>query len=647
MAPHRFRLGLAAALLTGTWIVACGGDDTPGGIDPGVDGGSDNARESGAGDEDTTDSGRNDSGPKDAGSDTKEPKDAGPDVWGLPPGTILDLVATAESHVSAKLTWTSPPGTTAQYEIRYAATPITTEAEFLAATVATTAAPPTPLPTGTQQTATVTGLTPETTYHFVVRVKNAQDADADGAYGPLSNDAVVTTSGRARLLVSEIAPSNTAAQGGDFIELVVTKAGSIAGLKVVAHAEQPAIHTFAALDVAVGDRIVMHASGLPGPSGFAQEDETRNKTSSTAANASAGAYDVYMAMADLPKRAAITILDGDDIMDPNIYMDAVPYATREAPIVAPAPGADADQTEFNAAFFQTLYASVFGGIWPLSAADPLNDYQTTCSFYADIVNASGNESLACGGFPGWVIPGWSLQRNGVVDTNTPADFVSAPQTRGAANAPYCGAETAKLVVSEVNPRAGLVELNVVQGGRLRAFELRTNPQDQTGAGAGANLVTLPDVCGATGDVVVVHLGTNATPNETTAKNQHLHATYPAYYDGAWDFVTSSTLTFASSVVVAIRNPASVFVDAAAFSDRTTATTGDYVASLRYAQEKGLWLPADCGGALCGGGTTPTAREVAASWSSLDATTGTSVKRTGVAVPSQASLWSSGASSFGQ
>jgi len=651
MAPHGFRLALGAALLTGTVIVACGGDDDdPGGFDDpdaAVDSG--NPREAGPDDPDATED-SSDSGQKDAKSDARDtadedsgPKDAGLDVMGLPPGTIIDLTGAAESHVSAKLTWTSPPGNTPGYEIRYAATPITTEAEYLAATVATPAEPVAVLPTGSRQTAIVIGLTPETTYHFVVRVKEpgaagdaGGDADADvgadaGASGPLSNDAMVTTSGRARLLISEIAPANTTAEGDDFVELVATKAGSVAGL-MVSMGYQQVLHTFAPLDVAVGDRIVIHASGLdPAPTNFAQEDETKDKTSSTASNASAGAYDVYSAVKDMPAYVgAITIRDGAG------FQDLVPYAYGDPAIDGP--NYTLARVEWTFAWQQNEWAF---------SKHPFNQLNAICLFTPEVVNSSGDTPPQCGLYPGFLLPGSSIQRNGMVDTNWKDDFVVAPQTRGTENAPYCAADTAKLVIREVNPRANLVELSVLQGGRLRAFDLRTNPQDQTGPGAGTNLLTLPDVCAATGDTIVVHLGTDATPNETTAKDQHEKATYASYYDNAWDFVTPNTLTFASSVVVALRNPANVFVDVVAFSDQTTATTGDYVASLRYVQGKGLWLPADCGGADCGNSTEPTAREVAASWAGLDTTSGTSVERTGNDVPSQASAWSVGTASFGQ
>jgi hypothetical protein len=630
MALSRFSLGLGVVLLAGVSIVACADDttDDPDGVDPGADaasaGDSSSTHDGGSNDDATTsDAGTKDSGSKDAGSDAQdsgaEDADAAPPD--LPPGVIIDLAGTAESHVSVNLTWTSPVGVTSEYDVRYAATPITTEADFLAATVVV---PPAPLPPGTKQTANVPGLTPETTYHFVVRAK-----DGGGVYEALSNDVAVTTSGRATLLISEIAFMNTAPDGDNFVELVATKAGSVAGLDIRPHFDGAPFRTLAPLDVAVGDRIVVHASGMPGPANFAQEDETKSKASSTATNASPGAYDVYSDFTAIDPSGAITIMDGD------AYMDAVAYSGRSS---------TEDDSTVHLAY--DAFLAKAGGAWTLSMSYD-DDDATICNICAELANGSGNDSPTCGGWPGFITSGMSLQRNGVVDTNTAADFFGAPQTRGTENAMFCSQETAKVAVSEVNPRAGLLELNVLQGGRLRGFSLRTNPATEVGAASGSELLALPDVCAATGDVVVVHLGTNATPTESTAKDQHLHAMYPSYYDTAWDFVTLSTLTFASSVVLAVRNPASLFTDAAAFSDQTTATTGDYVASLRYLQENSLWLPADCGGQLCGGATVPTSRAVAADWSLVDATSSTSAKRNDAAFPSQASFWSTGASSFGE
>lgn len=623
MAIHRFGVGLGAALLACMALVACGddsNDDGAGDADASTPGDTTDTQDAGAKDGSSgQDAAKQDSGTKDSGTDGDADADAKPPE--LPPGEIQDLAAKSKSHVSVLLTWTSPKGVTTEYDVRMSSSAITSEAEFLAATALT---PPGPLGEGQQQTMTVTELTPETTYHFAVRAK-----DDGGVLHDVSNDAVATTSGRAQVLVSEFATANTAVEGGNFVELVATKAGSVSGLQVTAQYDGALLYTLGDLDVTVGDRIVVNLTGLPGPTNFVQEDETGDKTSSKAANNSQGAFDVYSSATALPLAGAIAVMDGAD------YMDAVAFANRMDP--------DNDD-KINLIY--SAYLPELQGQWTMSR--PFDDPdQTRCQVMFDTVNTSGNSSPDCGGWPGFVAPGMSVQRNGLVDTNSYADFFSAPQTRGAENATYCPPETASASISEINPRAGLVELNVKTGGRLRGFTLRTNAQAEVGTGSGTELYSLPDVCASTGDVVVLHLGTTTTPTETTAKNQHLHATYAAYYDTAWDFPVTGTLTYASAVTLSVRNPANAFIDAAAFSDQATATTGDYVASLRWLQGANLWLPLNCGGALCGNATVPTARQVAIDWSAVDTTTSTSAKRVTVGFPSQASAWSVGAASFGQ
>jgi len=605
------------------WILACAANDDAPGLDPGIDAGgwldSDATADSGPNDDDAMpDSGRPDSAAEDSGRRA----DAGPQPPNLPPGVVIDLAGSAGAQ-SVTLTWTSPAGVTKAYELRRSATPITTAAEFDAAEAVTPSPPINVLVPGTQQTWTISDLTPETTYHFALRVN-----DGAGKPGPISNDVEVKTLARAALLISEVAPANTSVEGGDFVELVATKAGSVDGLAVYMNLKDPPIYTFDSVDVAVGDRIVIHASGSSFPAGFAQEDKAKNQQSSTSAYASPDAFDVYSKTGDLSPNGAISIRQGET------YIDAVPYSTRVDVKV----GAGFD------ALFDAYFAWAYGA-WVFEG-DVNALFEDGCGASLQIANATGREpSPECGGYAGFIVPGWSLQRNGIVDTNTAADFFGAPQTRGQANAPYCATETAKVAMTEVNPRAGLVELSVTEGGRLWGFSLRTNPRDPAGA-SGTELVSFPDVCAATGDVIVVHLGA-VTPSETTAKNQHPKATYPSHYDDAWDFTTDKELTFASSVVVTLQNPANTFVDVAAFSDRANATVGAYVASLRYVQETSLWLPKDCGGQLCGGATTPTAREVAVDWSSIGATPAMSAQRTNPAFPAQANDWSVGTSSFGQ
>jgi hypothetical protein len=549
-----------------------------------------------------------------------------------PPGSVGDLAGAAVTHTSVKLTWTAPPdeadaGTVAAYELRWATAPITDLTAFMAATSVTA---PAPIAAGGAQTLSVSGLTAATEYHFALRAR-----DAVGNYGAISNDAVVTTKARATFLVSEIAPLNAANEGGDFVELVATAAGSAADLEVrySSAAASALLYKLGPIDVAVGDRVVVHAVGLPGPTGFAQEDTTNDRASSAEPAASADAYDVYSSVDNLPSTSSLV-----SVMDGTAYQDAVPYSSRAA---------DASSAAMTA--FADAHAA---GQWTFSAApvDGTND----CPTLLEVVNANASASTApaCGGWPGFLAAGSSLQRNGTVDTNARQDFFVAAQTRGAENAPFCAQEGAALALTEVNPKPGLVELRVTQGGSLRGFTVRRDPRDGDN---GTLLATLGPICASTDDVVVLHLGAPAnTPSESKSKDEQPVATNPGFYDAAWDVAStssSSALPTATSLVIALRDPGGVYVEAAAFSNMTTtpADGGAYQLSLTFLQGRGLWLPPTCGGVTpCTTATTPTARDVAASWNGVGALAAdASCGRADPASPRQASSWSVGPSTFGQ
>ncbi len=425
MARNRFALGFGIVLAVGMGIVACADDEV---ADGGPDAGPDSSVEAGTRDSGATEGGEDsgtDAGPKDAGTDAKD-ADADADLPPAP-GVVSDLAGVAETHKRIKITWTAPPdytgkGTVAHYDLRWSATPITTEAEFLAATAVATAPPPEA--PGTLQMAILEGLTPETQYYVALRAQYDDDA-----YGPLSNVVDVSTKARAQLLITEIAPANTAANGGDFVELVATKAGFAGDLEVIVGFMMP-LHKLAPLDVQLGDRIVIHASGLPGPTGFAQEDATKNKGSSTAPNASATSYDVYSAVADLPVAVgAVAVTDeGNVLADPTLITDLVLYSDRS---ISSAQEAEPHQPS------TILYAAGdFGGSWPLTVtqdfwADP--ETADFCQVWVDAVNGSGDAAPACGGAAGTLTDGRSIQRMGTTDTNSAADFTVAAQTRGTAN----------------------------------------------------------------------------------------------------------------------------------------------------------------------------------------------------------------------
>lgn len=614
---------IGIAIGSGTVVVGCADDASPiGGGDAGRDAPSIDGASPGTDPDEDDAAAPADSGVEDAPKDVTPPDTT-------PPAAVSDLAATAETHASVKLTWTAPAdeadaGTVASYELRWATTPITSVTEFLAATSVTA---PAPLAAGSEQTAVVTGLTPETEYHFAIRAR-----DGAGNFAPLSNDATVTTKVRATFLVSEIAPSNTAAEGGDFVELVATKAGSAADIEVrhSTTAVSALLHKLAPLDVAVGDRIVVHVVGLPGPAGFAQEDTTKDKTSSTETSASADSYDVYSAVDNLlGTNSLISVMDG------TTYQDAVPYSNRAV---------DASTAAMTA--FANAHAA---GAWTFSAApvDGAND----CATLREVVNAntSSSSAPACGGYPGFLSAGSSMQRNGVVDTNSRADFFVAAQTRGATNAPFCATEGAALALTEVNPNVNLVELTVTSGGSLRGFTVRRDPRDGNN---GTLLATLTPICASAGDVIVLHLAAPAgTPSEATSKNEHPAADNPGFYDNAWDVVSTSAgsaLPLATSLVIAVRDPGLAYVEAAAFSNKTTAASATYEQSLALIQSLGLWLPATCGGVPCTSATTPTARDVAASWNGVGNTaTDDSCRRTSAVSSPAADSWSVGAQSFGQ
>jgi len=90
-----------------------------------------------------------------------------------PPAAITDLAATGiVGSDSVQLTWTAPgddgsEGQASSYDVRYAKSPITTDAGFFSATQAT--GEPAPSPAGTTEYVTVAGLESNTTYYFAVK----------------------------------------------------------------------------------------------------------------------------------------------------------------------------------------------------------------------------------------------------------------------------------------------------------------------------------------------------------------------------------------------------------------------------------------------------------------------------------------------
>lgn len=392
-------LGLGTIAAAACSSDPAGTDVTSSGGLPGVDAGSS------SGNPVKPDSGTSSSGGSSGGIDSGPPDTTAPLA-------VSDLAAAPAGTTSIALTWTAPAdppgGNVSSYEIRRSLTNITSTIDFNAGTLVSAA---TPKPQGTADATTVTGLTPETTYYFAIRAK-----DAAGNVGPISNIATATTKARATLLVSEVAMLNAAAQ--DFVELVVTKAGNVKDLTVKQAQSPLTIHTFADLDVALGDRIVVHMTNLPGPANFAQEDVAKSKTASTettTGQASDTAWDVYSTAENLVGTDnVISVVDGTTVMD------AVAYSDRDGDAAAAA------MTGFAAAKTATAWGFT---------ADPV-DATNDCATQREAVAVStgiGNSNGACGRMQTNIAAGFSINRINTTDTGTKKDWYVAAQTPGAAN----------------------------------------------------------------------------------------------------------------------------------------------------------------------------------------------------------------------
>jgi hypothetical protein len=109
----------------------------------------------------------------------------------IPPAAVTDLSISGKGPVSITLRWTAPgdddtTGTAVQYDIRYSTSPITSEAEWNAATPV--GGIPSPQPAGTNETFEVGGLYLSSTYWFALKT-----ADEVPNWSDLSNTAGSTT----------------------------------------------------------------------------------------------------------------------------------------------------------------------------------------------------------------------------------------------------------------------------------------------------------------------------------------------------------------------------------------------------------------------------------------------------------------------
>lgn len=103
---------------------------------------------------------------------------------------FANVAAFSQDQVSVSLTWTAPgddgnSGTASQYDIRYSTSTIDA-GNWDSATQA--ANEPSPQSAGTEESFTVTGLEPNTTYYFAIKTADEMDN-----WSPISNIAAITT----------------------------------------------------------------------------------------------------------------------------------------------------------------------------------------------------------------------------------------------------------------------------------------------------------------------------------------------------------------------------------------------------------------------------------------------------------------------
>lgn len=139
----------------------------------------------------------------------------------IPPGAVVDLVASAPSSHTVVLSWTAPgahdyAGSASSYDLRWSASPIDA-ANFLAA--APILGPPSPLPASSLQTFTAKDLPADTVLYFALKAVNAA-----GSVSNISNVATVATTGEAVASAFVGLPNTVVAGQGAAIRVLVTDA---------------------------------------------------------------------------------------------------------------------------------------------------------------------------------------------------------------------------------------------------------------------------------------------------------------------------------------------------------------------------------------------------------------------------------------
>ena len=128
---------------------------------------------------------------------------AGSDI--IPPASVTDLTTSSPTSNSITLTWTAPgddgsTGTASQYDIRYS-TAVITDNNWDSASQVT--GEPAPQIAGTNQSFTVTGLNPSTTYYFAIKT-----ADEVANWSIISNSPGGTTSSVTEQLYENVTNDN-------------------------------------------------------------------------------------------------------------------------------------------------------------------------------------------------------------------------------------------------------------------------------------------------------------------------------------------------------------------------------------------------------------------------------------------------------
>ncbi len=647
------------------------------------------------------------------GTDAADAQPDAADV--TPPTAVTDLAGTAVSSSSVTLTWTAPSddsGHVAAYDVRRSPTAMMTEADLLGGTQVTGA--PAPGAAGAPQTVTVTGLAAETTYHFALRARDAagnwspisNDAvvstKARAAF--LINEVAVSNATANGFDFIELTATKAGSADGIEVRQVTTSLYKLAPLDVVV-GDRVVVHmtavpgpagfqqedvkkdkaastaTFAS---ATAYDVYSTTNGLTATDNILSVvDGTTTLDAIVLANRDNGVATTTMtafakAKTDAAWVFAVTPMDG--VNDCDTEKDAVNVATATAETACGgfkspnAPGFSLNRrtgadTNTKADFYfaaQTPGADNAGVPAPtVTGVTAANDTSVDLAFDQELDPATVVAgSFTIGGLAVNAATGSFNHALLTTDTQSAVGYdVAIANTvtnlQGVAPSPlsghFCGfsAVPALLTISEVNANlsggSDLIELTVTQGGSLNGFTLRTNP---VAAGAsGTLLATIPAICGAVGDVVVVHLVPPAAPasSETLSKTQFDNATYPQNYDTAWDVLGGSGGVGFTDQVIALRNPAGAFVEAVAFTDNKAVagaqTTATFRSTLAFVQGAGLWTPATCGGAACDDGSTPTASGISVDWSGIGSTpAGNSVQRT--APGNDMSSWTLAPSTFG-